>query len=177
MGIVWEDTRTGFFTPELYFAESFDLGQTWTEELRLTDAPGLTSSPQLYFDDNRLFLFWKDARDNPPFGVEIYFRRAEIIETLIGEGDTVRPNSMALSCYPNPFNSTTVLTLNGFEGGDVTIRIYDILGGLTRTLSTREGKATWDATDNSGRKVSSGIYFARGKGAAGYSTAKLIYLR
>ena len=160
IGMLWEDTRTGFFTPEFYFTESSDLGQTWTQELRLTDAPGLTGLPEMYFENNTVYLFWVDARDNPPFGLDIYFRRAEIIETLIGEGDTVQPNSMALSCYPNPFNSTTVLTLNGFEGGDAEIRIYGITGVLVKTLLTKEGRATWDATDNSGRKVSSGIYFA-----------------
>jgi hypothetical protein len=121
IGMLWEDTRTGFFTPEFYFAESFDMGQTWTEELRLTDAPGLTGLPELYFENSTLCLLWLDARDNPPFGVEIYFRKAEIIETEIKNADGATPRSSSLNSYPNPFNSQVKLVLSPYEGGDVAI--------------------------------------------------------
>ena len=70
-------------------------------------------------------------------------------------------SQLTISAYPNPFNSFTTITLSGTEGGDVRIRIIDITGRLVRTLFAKEGKAVWDALDNSGRNVSSGIYFAR----------------
>jgi hypothetical protein len=177
VGILWEDTRFSFFTPEFYYAESSDFGQTWSDEIRLTEAPGATTSPDLHQEGGELFLFWNDARHDPPFGEEVYFRKGEISQTSIEAPNGSLPNRHRLESYPNPFNSTTVLTLGGWEGGDVEIKIYDILGNLARTLLAKEGKATWDALDNSGRKVSSGIYFARARGTAGYSTVKLIYLR
>ena len=176
IGILWEDHRTGFFVPEFYYAESFDLGQTWTPEFRMTEAPGNTDSPDMHFTNNTLFLVWLDARDNPPFLSEVYFRKAEITETSTGNGEPRIPQTFSLISYPNPFNSRTVLTFKGMEGGDAEIRIFDVTGAFVKTLSTREGKASWDATDNSGRKVSSGIYFARviTKGFDG-SCAKMIY--
>jgi hypothetical protein len=177
IGILWQDSRSGFFTPEFYYAESSDFGQTWSDEIRLTEAPGATTSPDLHQEGGELFLFWNDARHDPPFGEEVYFRKGEISQTSIEAPNGSLPNRHRLESYPNPFNSTTVLTLGGWEGGDVEIKIYDILGNLARTLLAKEGKATWDALDNSGRKVSSGIYFARARGTAGYSTVKLIYLR
>jgi hypothetical protein len=84
---------------------------------------------------------------------------------------------MALTCQPNPFNTTTLLTLNGLEGGDAEIGIYGITGVLVKTLLTKEGKAAWDATDNSGRKVSSGIYFAGVETQQKSRAIKLVYLK
>ncbi|UCE64974.1 MAG: T9SS type A sorting domain-containing protein, partial [Candidatus Zixiibacteriota bacterium] len=87
-----------------------------------------------------------------------------------------------VNSYPNPFNSSTTITVNYLEGGDARIRIYDITGRLVKELETtnKEGgeiKAVWDATDNSGRRVSSGIYFARVKSDNYSSIKKLLYLK
>lgn len=177
IGMLWEDTRTGFFTPEFYYTESFDLGQTWSEEIRLTDAQGTTNSPDLHFENGELLLFWEDARDNPPFEEEIYFRKAEIEETSIEQEIGLGPNIALLTCYPNPFNSSVNFLAYGSEGGDVEIRIFDVIGALLKTLKTKEGKATWDATDSSGQKVSSGIYFARIETPQGVTSIKVLYLK
>ncbi len=44
-------------------------------------------------------------------------------------------------------------------------------------LKGKEGKVIWDATDATGNKVSSGIYFVRVRGATKSGTIKLVYLR
>jgi hypothetical protein len=87
-----------------------------------------------------------------------------------------------LSVYPNPFNSITTVTLKDSKGGDVSIGIYDITGRLIRKLETinKEGgeiRAAWDARDNSGKEVSSGVYFARVKTPQAVNIKKLLYLR
>jgi len=63
-----------------------------------------------------------------------------------------------------------------------SIRIYDITGRLVRVLETtnKEGgeiKAAWDAKDNSGKDVSSGVYFARVSTPQAVKIKKLLYLR
>jgi hypothetical protein len=181
IGILWEDTRSGFFTPEFYYSESYDFGETWMEEVRLTNAPGCTYSPELKIENSNVFLFWLDARHNPPFDYELYFRTAEITETLVKQDLSLKPTTLSLNCYPNPFNSTVALILNGGQGGDAKIDIFDISGGLVKCLNpvVKEGgiKATWDATDNSGRKVSSGIYFARVETPQKSRAIKVVYLK
>ncbi len=91
------------------------------------------------------------------------------------------PDELKLTAYPNPFNSSTTITLNDMRGGDVEIRIYDIRGRLIKTLLSGiqggDKKAVWDATDNSGRSVSSGIYFARVETPHSVKIQKLLYLR
>jgi hypothetical protein len=63
----------------------------------------------------------------------------------------------------------------------VRITIFDVQGNLIRKLNaegvTDEKKIVWDATDNTGRKVSSGIYFARVGTPQVQKALKLLLLR
>ena len=68
--------------------------------------------------------------------------------------------------YPNPFNPQTNIPYDLAEGGDVVLRIYNLLGQEVRTL-VRERQAPgrytvqWSGMDDRGVSVSSGIYFYR----------------
>jgi polyvinyl alcohol dehydrogenase (cytochrome) len=66
--------------------------------------------------------------------------------------------------YPNPFNTSTQIRFGIPEAGKVTLKIYNSAGEQLKTLVDRNMSAgfhqvTWDATDNRGNKISSGIYF------------------
>ena len=66
--------------------------------------------------------------------------------------------------YPNPFNSSTIITYETVEEGNVTLKIYDILGREVRKLVNRSQKpghykVNWDGRNNQGKEVASGIYF------------------
>ena len=76
-----------------------------------------------------------------------------------------------LSCYPNPFNSATTITVAG--GEEAEIAIYDIAGRKVTTLHTEHGRAVWEAIG-----LSSGVYFARaGNGAGASNIIKLILMK
>ena len=91
----------------------------------------------------------------------------------IKEGEIAEvPSKFELSQnYPNPFNPFTTIP---FQVGDsrfvvhsplrTTLKIYNILGQLVRTLVDKEKapgnyNVVWDGKDDSGKEVSSGIYF------------------
>lgn len=67
--------------------------------------------------------------------------------------------------YPNPFNPETRIKYSLPKSSFVTIKVYDILGKEVRTLVSNvkqnagQHTAMWDAMDNNGSKVSSGVYF------------------
>ncbi len=66
--------------------------------------------------------------------------------------------------YPNPFNPETVIRFSLPTPSNVKIKIYDVLGNEIRTLidekrSSGKHNIFWNATDNFGRRVSSGVYF------------------
>jgi hypothetical protein len=88
--------------------------------------------------------------------------------------------------HPNPFNPSTTIayTVPGPSTSrhNVVLRVYDVRGGLVRTLVNGpvEGgrhEAAWDGTNNRGEQVSSGVYFAR-FASGGYSDVrKMVLLR
>jgi len=71
-----------------------------------------------------------------------------------------------ISVAPNPFGSTTRVKYKAPQIGHVTIQIYDVRGRLIKTLIDRsvvEGThfASWNAQDENGTTVASGIYLVR----------------
>jgi hypothetical protein len=68
--------------------------------------------------------------------------------------------------YPNPFNPTTTFTYSVPQQTDISLVIFDVLGRKIRSLIT-ETKAPgiynikWDARDDAGEPVPTGLYFAR----------------
>jgi len=84
---------------------------------------------------------------------------------------------------PNPFTAGTSLSYTvPSGGGHVRVGIYDVAGRLVRDLVSEQmpagdAIARWDGIDGAGRRVASGIYFARldidGRTACG----KLVALR
>jgi hypothetical protein len=79
-----------------------------------------------------------------------------------------RPEVYALADnYPNPFNPETTIKYQLPEAGQVTLEVYNMLGQVVKTLVNNQfqnaGRYTlqWDATNNSGQALSSGVYFYR----------------
>ena len=85
---------------------------------------------------------------------------------------TSLPENVRLSVEPNPFNSTCRITAKG----DITIR--DMTGRMVRKFAMPEGNSIlWDGSDNSGKALSSGIYFIEASGTSGRKRIKIILLR
>lgn len=75
-----------------------------------------------------------------------------------------RNTELRISNYPNPFNPSTTINYNLPDDGNVTIKIYDILGRELQTLvnnAMTKGSyyVIWNGKDKSGRDAASGIYF------------------
>ncbi len=68
--------------------------------------------------------------------------------------------------YPNPFNNQTVIKFSVNENSYVKLSVFDILGREIKSL-VKENKnpgvyeTHWNASDNEGKVVASGIYFIR----------------
>ena len=84
--------------------------------------------------------------------------------------------------FPNPFNPSTEIQFSVKENSQVVLKIYDVLGREVKTLVNKEmnnGKYSviWKGDNNSGEKVSSGIYLYRIE-AKGYSKSmKMLLLK
>lgn len=105
-----------------------------------------------------------------------------IVPTLKKE---VLPKDYVLSQNsPNPFNPITTIqyVIPAGKSGMVRLTIYDSRGSLVRTLvdgvqNPGIHTATWNATDDSGRRISSGIYIYRLEVGSFTQTRKMLFLR
>jgi len=96
--------------------------------------------------------------------------------------DPAVPRALALSApAPNPTRGLVRFDLDLPEEGSVRFEILDIAGRRVRTLHDGPlgaGAWTqgWDLTEDSGRRVAPGIYFARFTGAAGSAMRRLVVI-
>jgi|GEM_PF-1671915 len=96
---------------------------------------------------------------------------------------TFVPKEFALfQNIPNPFNATTRIDFNLPEASEVTLAVYDVLGRRVATLVHRYLEAgahhiAWNARDDYGTEVASGIYFYRITTAAHQASRKMILLK
>ena len=93
-----------------------------------------------------------------------------------------RPGVYALrNNYPNPFNPETTLKYDLPEAGDVKLEVYNMLGQVVRTLVNEHQTAgryavQWDATNDLGKNMSSGIYFYRVRVGGEFTDVKKMLL-
>lgn len=111
---------------------------------------------------------------------EARFENVELLHagTSVIESETSLPSSLTLhSAYPNPFNSSTVISFSLPSKSSVQLKVFDIMGREVTTLINEELTAgnyhrQWDASN-----ISSGVYFYRLQSGLFMETKKLILLR
>ncbi len=60
--VAWSDHRHD--ETEIYYSKSFDLGDSWEDEVRITDDDSYSELPELNYYDENLILLWHDDRTN-----------------------------------------------------------------------------------------------------------------
>ncbi len=115
---------------------------------------------------------------------ETYFMRA-VVSTASGiksELGAVPDRFDLAQNFPNPFNPETIIKYQLPRQSHVKLEIYNTLGQKVRTLVDATQKASyysvkWDGRNQSGNRVSSGIYLYRLETDGFVRTRKMILLR
>ncbi|MDD2229209.1 MAG: C25 family cysteine peptidase [Candidatus Cloacimonetes bacterium] len=111
------------------------------------------------------------------------------IVVLTGSGGTVANSDLVsplqtslLGNFPNPFNPSTTIQFSLKEQSPVNMEIYNISGQKVRSLvkgimPSGTHNIHWNGQDNSGKAVSSGVYFIKMDSAKYTSTKKMILMK
>ena len=116
------------------------------------------------------------------FLMEVVFQRDEtgVVEESLSEEI---PQSCALhQNTPNPFNAKTEIRYQIPKDCNVTLNVFNTLGQQMRTLTSGHQEAglysiIWDARDDGGRDLASGIYFCRLKAGDFGKTIKMVRVK
>ena len=97
------------------------------------------------------------------------------------------PESEAITglqeAYPNPFNSSTTIAYRLAEEAPVSLQIVDLMGRTVRVFSRNQPQSAgsytlnWNGKNNTGRDMSSGVYFVILKINDKVSSQKIILAR
>ena len=107
---------------------------------------------------------------------------AELVVGIEDEPGQIPQEFVLYQNYPNPFNPTTTIRYDLAATSQVRLVIYNFLGQTVRTLlDETQGPGfksiNWDARDNAGRRVASGIYIYRMQADNFVQTKKMLLLR
>lgn len=142
-------------------------GESWGEPLPLNSninfaggdcafMPDFSCAPSFSMDGTKMYF---SHFEFPQPWCEPNFRIAvSYLETAVDDRDLIAPESYSISTYPNPFNTRTIIYIQGDLSLIDNISIYDIAGRKVRSWPAAN-EIIWDGTDLSGTSVSSGIYF------------------
>ncbi len=97
--------------------------------------------------------------------------------TSVDQPNKILPREVEISVYPNPFNSNTNISVTSESAGELSI--YDILGRPVRSFGISPGPndLNWDATDEFGQQIRSGVYFVGLNNGREYNFKKVLYLK
>ena len=93
------------------------------------------------------------------------------------------PNDFVLlQNFPNPFNPNTSIGYQLQSASPVAVTIYDLMGNVVNNLfsgaeSPGYKSINWDATNNNGDLVSSGMYFYKLQVGESFEIKRMMYLK
>lgn len=83
--------------------------------------------------------------------------------------------------YPNPFNSSTNISVSSRLHKTFYLRIYNVIGqevyNLTMDLNNEKKTFIWSAVNNYGSRLPSGIYFAKIENGSTHHIRKIVLLK
>ncbi len=115
----------------------------------------LTKNDVISYTEGILYFSFSNykltPRKNPDFGTV----------TVVGISNyaTTVSNYELMQNYPNPFNPTTVINFSIPTSGNVSLKVYDMLGREVKTLVNSFVNSGSYSVDFNGSNLASGIYF------------------
>jgi uncharacterized lipoprotein YddW (UPF0748 family) len=144
-----------------------------TGDTLLTDSPAIADHSYYYV----VRSMSRNYVESDPSGAIVLEGRAVGTETTDPVAFGLGQN------YPNPFSSRTTITFELDAPGEVTIRVYNLLGQEVATLVDRElhmagtGTVEWNGTAMGGESLASGTYFYTIEAAGNRATRSMTLVR
>jgi len=156
--------------------------------LRLPDGASVSSNEAFAYSREGEFVTISVAtleNDAELFRVNGMTAPPSVVSASINEQNVsvATPVSFALAQNaPNPFNPQTTLRFGIPEAGAVCLAIYDVNGRLVRTLvdgavAAGMHEIVWDARDDVGRAVASGVYVYSLNAGADVAVRRMVLVR
>jgi len=142
-----------------------------TDSARIVDGSANVMGPELVWmsNVNDPFVLWQYPCEDAAVGEDTDGHLAGAVNYLY-------------QSRPNPFRSSATIRFNLAQAGHVDLTVYDVTGRTVKTLVNGDLKAgensiVWDGTDNTGNRVSGGIFWTQMSTNGFSSSKKMVVLR
>ncbi|MBC8487096.1 MAG: T9SS type A sorting domain-containing protein [Bacteroidetes bacterium] len=183
--VVWLDTRDypGTVLTSLYYAYSLDAGDTWSENIPLSDFfdPHLGWPQQdkmgdyfdMYSNETGAHLAWANTFNGEQ---DVYY--GHITPQFTGTDELKNKTSISLSQnFPNPFKDQTSIRYYLAEQSFVSLSVFDITGREVAILINEiQNAGNYQATFSATR-LESGVYYYQLQAGDDIVTRKLMILK
>jgi len=108
-----------------------------------------------------------------------------LIPSAVTEEGNIAETPHAFTLYqntPNPFNPGTTIGYELTQPGQVSLRIYDLLGRevavpVDGIMNTGHHEAYWNGRDSNGKPAASGVYLYRLEAGGSAETKRMMLVR
>jgi hypothetical protein len=172
--VVWDDDRYGIDeNNEILYRMSADLGQSWENDVRLTEAEGNSHNPALTCDSNYLHLFWCDCRDTTG-DVAIYYKRKDLAQGVVELESLVSTLHLWFELYPTLFSKAITIRYSAWGRGQrglnqaqdnpampyaLWVKVYDITGKEVIAKRETEKGSNGETVQIDTKALPCGVYF------------------
>lgn len=154
--VIWHDNLHD--NSEIYYKRSTNKGDSWQDNVRLTNNAGRSEQPFIDYSGEELHVVWWDGRDG---NSEIYYKKNPNGNPLaISNLNNEVPAKYTLSQnFPNPFNPVTKIRFGIPGSGSVYLAVYNSIGEEVSILVDMElAPGSYEYTFD-GSTLGSGVYF------------------
>ncbi len=159
VGFAWAKTIS-ISNSHIQFRYSLDTGNTWTSICFPTDTSNTEKNlkPKSAISSSGFHIVWYRYTTT---GFHIFYRHGSLLTSSPDETNELPKAIVLEQNYPNPFNPQTVIGFSLMAVGNVSLKIYDILGEevaviVNEKMEPGEHSAEWNAEG-----FASGLYFYR----------------
>jgi len=144
---------------------------------------GNTANTRDYtFTDNNVQVgntYYYMLKDVSIYGYETLYENVVSVSLV---GDFVVGDFVLAQNYPNPFNPETTIRYAVPTSAQTRLNVYDMSGRLVRTLvngvvPAGNHQVTWNATDNAGNVLPSGVYIYRLNSGELTASGKMVFVK
>jgi hypothetical protein len=184
--VVWLDTRDalpGSVRSSLYYSYSIDGGETFSPNERMSDLfdphVGWPQQNKMgdYFhmvsDECCAHLAWANTLNGEQ---DVYY--TQINPWFVGLEETEQiTKAISIESYPNPASGHLTIKYKLIEKGDVSIKLYDVVGKEIKTLVNGNQEAGSFTLKLDGDHLSEGIYYCRIESGSMSDVAKITIVK
>ena len=139
---------------------------------------GTSTTDEMLFDAY-MFLSYQTGDEN--IDIAALLQNDTLLHPLATSVNLISPLQINASAFPNPFDNNIKISYRVSQSTEVTVSVYNIYGSVVKNLSNKflsagRYETEWNGENNSGVKVSAGVYFYSVRAGKSVTSGKMILL-